>query len=272
MDLYFYRLSLKANIDLFTSLNGLPRREIWIRKFFAERREFIHNGNVFVFVPEEPRTILSPKLIVGWIARARLVQEFTPPEQGLTPTRHESWRAALIVIDPTEHQDGQKVAIEQHPDVGKSSAIMKSLVKQMTVFGGYSVEVYPIIEEASFWRFAEKHSYKIKRLTFDVAVPNMFNGADDFADELRRLRDRNNAHTVRTTLVSDTSLNTRADNIAAIINYTEKGMGAIQAKAVDGTSYNSRNYTKHEKVDADRSSDIGDSFCAKIAAFLDKVF
>ena len=272
MDLYFFRLSLKAQTDLFTYLNDLPCREKWIRDFFGERREFTHNGNAFVFVPEIPSPVLPSKLVVGWIARARVVQELTSPDQGLNPIRHESWRAALILIDPTEHQDGQKVALEQHPDVGRPSAILKSLVRAMTILDGYSVEVFPIIQEASFWRFAEKHSYKIKSLTFDVAVPNMFDGPDDFADELRKLRDRNNAHTVRTTLVSDSSLNAKAKNIASIIDYTEKGMGAVRAKAVDGSPYNSRDYMKHVKVDADRGMDAGDGFWSKLAAFLDKVF
>jgi hypothetical protein len=275
MDLYLFRLSLKERQqqDLFAKF-GEPRmpREDWIREFFSERREFVHSKNQLVFVPEAPGPSFPPNLIAGWIARPKVLQEWTPPDEGLIPTHHESWRVALILIDPTEHEDGQKVALEQHDDIGGAHPVVKSLVRAMSERGPYSVEVFPIIQESSFWRFAEKHSYQIKSLTFDVAVPNMFDGPDDFASELRKLRDKNNAHTVRTTLTSDGSLDTKAENIAPIIDYTEKGAGAIRAKAVDGTPYNSRDHAKRVKLDIDRKETGGEGFWSRLMHVLDQVF
>ena len=197
MDLYLFRLSLKERRqpDLFEETDGarIPR-EHWIREYFSERRQFLHQGTQMEFVPEQPGTPFRADLIAGWIARARTLQEWTPPDQGLTPTIHESWRVALILVDPTEHEDGQKVALEHHPDIGSARAIIKSLVNDMNRRPPYSVDAFPIVQEASFWRFAERHAFQIRQLTFDVAVPNMFDSLDDFSDELRKLRDAKTTH------------------------------------------------------------------------------
>ena len=164
MDLYLFRLSLKERqqLTLFDNVaESNQSREDWIREFCSVRREFLHAKNAFTFVPEKASPHFPLKLIAGWIARSRVLQEWTPPDEGLSPTHHESWRVAFILIDPTEHQDGQKIALENHADIGGAYPIIKSLVRSMSGLGPYSAEVFPIIQEASFWRFAEKHSFVI---------------------------------------------------------------------------------------------------------------
>ena len=109
MDMYLFRFSLKERrqADAFERLDtdGKPfSRERWIRDFFSQRREFSHFGSTFVFVPEPMgEKYLPTRITSGWIARAKFLPEVTSPDEGLQPTLHESWRAALILIDPTDH-------------------------------------------------------------------------------------------------------------------------------------------------------------------------
>ena len=133
----------------------------------------------------------------GWPGETKQLER-TSPSQGLKPTEHLAWHATFIAIDPNDHDDGQKVAIEQSQIIGDPASILKSLAKSMSVVENspYEVQVFPIVERGSFWRFAKEHHDQIKSITFDVAVPNMFNGADDFQNEMKRLRDDVNVSNV----------------------------------------------------------------------------
>jgi hypothetical protein len=136
----------------------------------------------------------------------------------------------------------------------------------------FSAEVFSIVEESSFWKFAEAHAFQIRLLSLDVAVPNMFDGPDDFKEELKKLRDKNNAARVRTTLTSDGSLNTKADNIAPIIDYAEKGAGTVKARAIDGANYNSQDHAKRVTVDVEHGETTGEGFWASLSNGLGKIF
>jgi hypothetical protein len=182
-----------------------------------------------------------------------MVQERTPPDSGFEPTERPSWRGSFIVVDPTPHADGQKIAMEKRSDIGDPAPILRSLARVMAVSDGtqpFSVQIHPIVQENSFWMFAEAHDFKISMIQFDVAVPNMFGGATEFENELRTLHTRNNVSRVRTTLVSDGRLNTNEPHLAEVVNYTEKGMGDLRAKSESGASYNSRTYARRDSLDA----------------------
>ncbi len=260
MLVFYYRLSLKAvsRPDGFGSigLDGRPfLRETWLRYFFSEQREFQHRNQPFVFLPApEASKFIPPKLIVGWVARSRTVAERTPPNAGFEPTEHKSWRGALIVIDPTEHSDGQKIGFEKNADIGKPLPILKSLVGSMKVGMDpppFDVQVHPIVEESSFWKFAKKHDFQIDLITFDVAPPNMFGGKDELSNELRQLRDRNRVNRMKATLTSDTTIDVQQENLREVIKYTEMGAGDIRAKTKSNIRYNSKNHVTHEQIDAD---------------------
>jgi hypothetical protein len=282
MDLYLFRLSLKEKrqADAFERRDRNNQdftRETWIRDFFSIPREFFHFGAPYIFVPDPAGAKYLPRqLICGRIARAKMLPELTAPDAGLQPTVHRSWRAAVLIIDPTDHADGQKVAFEQSGDVGTALAVLRSLARAMndqTSQERYSAEVFAIVEESSFWKFAEAHNYQKKILTLDVAVPNMFDGPEDFKDELKKLRDRNNAARVRTTLKSDGSLNTRAKNIAPIINYAEKGAGTVKARTVDGVPYNSQDHAKRVSIEVDQGeAERPDGLWATLSTKLGKIF
>jgi len=178
----------------------------------------------------------------------------------------------MIIIDPTHHDDGQKIAFEYRNDVGGTLPILKSLAKQMQIGSDpppFDVQIDPIVQPASFWRFAEQNNYEIKILSFEVSPPNMLGGAEDFKNEIRALRDTVRVNRLKTTLTSDTTLDVTQENIREVIDYTERGAGRVKARSVSGQSYNSNAHTAYEVVDADEGSD---DFWSKFVSWLGERF
>lgn len=281
MELYLFRFSLKpkSQADVFerTAGDGVRfSRESWIRDFFSREQTFSHRGSRFVFVPTPPsESGLPAPIIAGWISRPKVLRERTHPDQGLEPVERESWRAALLLVDPTAHEDGQKVALEDNPDIGAPAAVLSSLVRAMNEQSHaepFTAQVYAIVEEASFARFAEEHGYQIKVLTFRAAVPNMFESADDFSNELRALRDKANVTHVTTTLKSDGILETSGNKITEIVEYTERGLGKVQAKAADGAIYRSQDHAAYATLDLGQPEQDEKGFFARLVQLLDKIF
>lgn len=250
-------------------------REEWLREIFSNQFIFLHRSTKYFFVPESGEKIgLDERLIVGWIARGHPLAERTAPWEGLAPTEHQSWQAALIVIDPTHHEDGQKVAFEYRNQVGKTDALLASLAKFMTDVGAdvpYSVTAYPIIQERSFARFAEAHRGEITTITYDVAVPNMFEGPDDFSKELRELRNKANISHVKAKLDSDGVINAEAGHLEEIATHVEKGGGKISARTNKGTRYNSDDHMEKVEVETDGVEPESESFWERIWNVLKEV-
>ncbi|MBB4522266.1 MULTISPECIES: hypothetical protein [Rhizobium] len=278
MKLKLYRLSLKIGLkaDLFTEKAEDGRflsREEWLRRFFKEDHEFLHRGVPFVFSPE--RSVQPPSnFLFGWLARERTLVERTPPGEGLELTEHPHWQAAFVAIDPTEHEDGQKIAAEDNAQIGNPRAILETLIKQMNAIPSapYSAQIFPILEEASFWRFAEQHGNEIRSITFDVAAPNMFKSASDFQDELRSLRDTANVANVKATLESDSVLDHTAKPIQEIVDYTEKGAGSLSATATDGETYHSEQHEKSITLPFEHHTKGVAAFLRQVADFIEKIF
>lgn len=282
MRLFLFRLSLKERkqIDAFERKkeDGSEfSREEWIRDVFSRQFTFTHRSNDFYFVPENSKsTGLPDSIITGWIARDKRLRERTAPWEGLAPTKHDSWQAALLLIDPRDHDDGQKIAFENRPaDVGQPAPILASLAESLSERGSeepYSASVYPIIQDRSFSKFAKEHHGQIRLITYDVAVPNMFDSPDDFSEEMRHLRDKANVARVRTKLESDGAIDTDASQLDEIASYVEKGGGKIIAETKDGKKYNSEDHASSEEIDTEGTEAETPSFWERIKNSLDRIF
>ncbi len=239
---------------------------------FGSRRTFVHYRTNFVFEPE--RELSHPTLIFGWLGREKVISERTSPSDGFRPTEHLGWQAAFVIIDPTEHLDGQKIAVEDDPDIGRPRAILNSLIQQFNrdPETSYFVYVFPILSVGTFWTFAEQHREMIASITFDVAVPNMFSGVEDFQKELRALRDGENVSTVTTTLASDTALQHKTERIKEIVDYVENGGGDLSARATDGATYNTQQHEKKVQIEVEPHTRDVKKFLREIIFALDRIF
>jgi hypothetical protein len=153
-------------------------------------------------------------------------------------------------------------------------AIITSFVRnfQRDPTAPYYIHVFPVVREGTFWDFSRAHNDQITSITFDVAVPNMFNNVGDFEDELRSLRDKENVAEVTSRLQSDTVLTHKTDRLVAIVDYVEKGAGELSAKASDGAEYHSSSHEVRIPVEIESHRSNPAKFLRDILSFLDKVF
>lgn len=274
----FFRMSLRAvdSPDVFGSVGAEGRpfsREEWLRLYFSEARTFEHRKTTFMYVPATDAPKLPLNLIVGYIARQRILPERTPPSAGFEPTEHGSWQGALLIIDPSHHDDGQKIAIEVRSEIGKPTSILKSLADGMQTSyvdpRPFDVQIHPIAEMFSFWRFAEAHEFQINWMNFDVATPNMFDGSDNLSRELRILRDRNRVNRLKTTITSDSTIDVQQDNIRDVVTYTELGAGSIKARTTANHVYNSKDHVKSDKIETEQGQE---DFWSRLVAWLGEAF
>ena len=81
-------------------------REKWLRRIFTGNIEYQHRGSECHFVPAEDFD--EAPFIVGRMGRKRKIDENEPPSSGLKETSRDTWKAAIVLIDPRHHDDGQK--------------------------------------------------------------------------------------------------------------------------------------------------------------------
>lgn len=272
MDFLLHRISLKPRFDLFIEDMS---REDWLRVVFSEPFNFTHRTQELSFVPELDRDEIPEPYLVGWIARQAVLQERLPPEKGLEPNKHRFWRAAFVILDPTSHEDGQKLVIEDGSGVGRPGSLAKSLMMAINGRLGapYEGTVHPILEPGSFWRFVDQKNNRIKSISFTLAAPNMFGGKDDLQRELRQLRENENVSQVKATLTSDTALNARTERMKEVVDYTEKGAGKLTARAEDGTPYSSEQHIAKRNLPVEpHSTGRVREFIRQIGELLDRLF
>lgn len=215
-------------------------REAYLRESFGTRRTFTFYGTEFHYVPEP--TELHDDVIIGRIGRSVVIEENQSPDEGFLETIHDGWKASVVVIDPREHADGQKVAISIDPKVGTPFGLIKELVYVINCAARdaqWDIEVESIINPQNFWDFAKKNEGEITSLVFDFVAPNMFGGSDDLSEELRAFRREENAQKITIALKSSDGLDTSTKRVKEGVDYAVKGCGTITAKTKKRKSFNS---------------------------------
>jgi hypothetical protein len=171
-----------------------------------------------------------------------VIEENLPPEEGLTETSRDGWKAAVIVIDPVDHPDGQKASVEIDPQVGAPWVILAALVNEINraVDTPYQLEAQPIINSGSFWEFARENQGAVTSLTFEFTVPNgLWSTHTNPREELRQARDHIKAQKVTTKFQSDDGLDTSDERIVEAVDYAASGSGTIKARARNKKTFNS---------------------------------
>ena len=241
-------------------------RDEWLRWVFSREIRFEHRKEVLHFVPVPD--LSSQNLIVGRIGRQIIARENEPPEENLKDTKRPAWIASMIFIDPTYHEDGQKIAIEAQLKIGSPIAILKSLSQKLNDVRPthkFLIEVNSIIEASDFWQFVSENEGKITKVTFDLIPPNMFGIRDDFDRELKELRDQERAQRVKFELQSSDGLALDTERVRNTVNYTVEGGGSIKARTKSRRSFNSQDRTRTLNVPEDEGVSTGsESFARKV--------
>jgi hypothetical protein len=213
---------------------GEVSREEYLREVFSKKREFSHHGNDFHYLPEE-RDAWASSAIIGRIGRKVHTEENLPPEEGFADTIHEGWKAVVIVVDPTDHKDGQKVAVEVKLSVGAAFSLIKGLVASINdddELSRYFIEVQAIFDPSEFWKWARENKGEVTSVKFDLVAPNgLFGARNNLRDELKAANEQSGANEVVIELKNPDGLKLESEPIHEAVEYAESTGGRITGRA-----------------------------------------
>jgi hypothetical protein len=243
-------LILRDQKDLFQE-ETRPNPLGYLRTVFSEPRRFIYRKIAFQYLPDQTR--LASQYIFGGIGRERMAPEDVPTAAGFVEATHKGWKASLLVLDPANGGDGQKLAMEVDLQVGSPASLLTALagaINEANASALYTIEVQPIFDGRSFWQFAEEHRGNITELTLDLVAPNGFwNASRTVKEEMRELNRRLKAQRVVNTVKSDEGINTDDEGVHEAVEYAESGSGAVRARSREGRRYNSKSKTRTSYLD-----------------------
>lgn len=162
------------------------------------------------------------------------------PKEGGEEFVTEEWQGSYVIIDPTPHDVGQRIAVENDV-VGRPTAIMKKLRRALNERpdAPFQIEIEPIFDPNTFWSFAYDHGGVLRSVAFDFVVPNMWGTETDLEKELQSTREDTGAERVRIGLESRHGVDVDSERIKNGVGYAQKGAGKINAKSLDGDAYSS---------------------------------
>lgn len=238
-----FHLSLKSRSPLFETVS--QSREDWLRVILADQFQFDHRTEPFTWLP-----VSVDEVIIGKVMRESLERKFLPPEEGGDEVEGEEWRAAIVVIDPAGHEDGQKASVERRTRVGRPRAILASLLEETARRGDglYSIEAKQIWDVGEFFAWASARGNIVRHIKFDFVVPNMWGASSDLEKDLKETGESTGAQKVQVELRGPDGVRTDNDLVREGVEYAARGSGIVSAKSQDNESFNSSGKAKVEKL------------------------
>lgn len=256
-----FRLSLRARGQrtLFGKYDEFSRDE-WIKELFSADVEFNHYGSLYHYVPKTLQA--GSSVLIGRLGRKTFSTKNTPPESGLEEYIDETWRASVIVIDPTEHEDGQKVAMQKLADVGSPLSLLPRLVQALEEHFAsegppFITSINPIGNSQEFQKFVAKNKGKITRVTFFLDVPNMFSSDDEYDKEMKAFRDKDQAQKVKLEISNPDGIDANSERVSYTAEKAmERGTGKVTARAMGkNNTFSSQKTQKKVKIQIDDEED-----------------
>lgn len=249
-ELFHLSLLQRAQMDIDgEEFKDFTRAE-WLNKVFTEKMPFDSYGSEFYYLPSLPSE--GDDVVVGRLGRHVERDENLPPEDGFEEITREIWLASVIVLDPAEHEDGQKLAVQVVGDIGKPSTLVKNLVGSINnryPYSPYSIEVGHIVDTQTFWNFVSENKGDVTSVSFDFIPPNMLGADEDYYQEMNEYKQNEKARKVKLSIENPDGINPETDRIKRATNYALEGRGAIKAKAKGNKRYNSDNEVQRTYVE-----------------------
>ncbi len=230
--------------DLFVRFEGT--REDWLRQSLQDPFELASPTGPLHWVPLQS----DSEVIIGLIQRTRRHIRHKSPEEGGAEVSDAEWQGAYLLLDPRSHDDGQKAAVERDL-VGRPTALLKALVESVNLrpAAPYHINVEPLFDGERFWHFSAKHLNKLRWITFEFVVPNMWDVANDLEEDLKETGKETGAQRVTVSFQSQDGVSTDTKKIKEGVSYVERGSGSLKAKSLTGERFNSADTSRTTIVD-----------------------
>ena len=236
---------------------------------------FEHYKKTFTYLPKK---MGDGSTLYALVAREGFIRENKPPAEGLDDNSHMGWLACAVLIDPTDHKDGQKIAFQVDKTVGTPDALVGALVHKINASNPgstYYIEIEPIIDTTPFWDFVAENNGEITSVTFELVAPNgIFAAGTDTADEMRRFREVMKARKVTSTFLNEDGLDIYAEPFKEATVYASRAGGKIRAKAKSGKKFSSTRKPKTTIIpEEEPSADVQqEHILVRAARYLSEVF
>ncbi len=177
------------------------------------------------------------------------------------------WQGTYLFLDPTHHEDGQKLAIENDV-VGTPLSLALAIFNNINSRDEAPFSCIPklIFKDQEFWKFAKESGQILRYITFKFAIPNMWSPQSDIEEDLKATGSDTGADTVEVSFKSEGGVRTDNDRVKAAVDYSRRGAGTVTAKNLEGKTFSSNNRAMTERVSADEllePSDVKVSAVAK---------
>jgi hypothetical protein len=239
-ELFHLSLLEQRQLDLYETPPALTR-EGWLRQCLGKRFAFEHRNSQVHWVPAETDTAF----IIGNLVRSHPRRHHAPPEEGAMEVVSDEWQGAMVVIDPTHHEDGQKVSFERDETIGRPRPVLQSMATHLNALplAPYAIEPKPIFSEASFWGWAAAHEFRLHSITFDFVVPNMWGSKNALDEDLKQLGSVGVSRVKVAMNEGDKKegIDAQSQQVRDGVDYAAQGGGSLTAKAKNGDTFTSTN-------------------------------
>ena len=210
-------------------------RQAYLQEVLGQTIYFEHFNKNLVYLPIGDLRIEKNFVLLGRIGKKIETVENAPPEEKFAEIIRPSWRAANILIDIADHADGQKIAFQEHYQVGNPKAVSRSLALHLNramPFTPWFIKVNRITDERSFWETVESHEGDITHVQFALDAPNLLGmGEAQLRDELEDKRKKYNATSVTESIHNPKGgLLINPDTVGEVVKYVSEGGGRSSVK------------------------------------------
>jgi hypothetical protein len=247
---------------LFGQFNGT--REQWLRFALKDSFSFVGwGGRDLVWVPKR----VKDGLIFGLIQGKAPHSHHKAPNAGGGETVSDMWQGAYLFLDPTHHDDGQKLALENDA-LGKPKALAKALFDHLNDREDAPYTTIPelIFDENDFWAFSEAHDDILKFIRFRFVVPNMWGPQHDLDKDLKETGAETGAEKVEVSFSGKSGVTTKNAKVRTAVEYSQRGAGDIRARSMTGKNFSSEDKASTKSVPRADLDDADDEALSAIAA------
>lgn len=212
-------------------------REEWLR--YSLSKEFTFRGwggKEYVWLPKSH----DQEFIAGIIQGKKPYVYHDAPELGGEERQDDFWQGAYVFIDPTHHEDGQKIGVENDV-LGRPHTLAKSLFDHINALNESPYTCIPELtfDESDFWLFAERSGNIVKFIRFEFVVPNMWGPQNDLEEDLRDTGRETGSDRVDVTFRGKNGVKTNSEKVQDGVRYAGRGAGRVTSKNFDGEKFSS---------------------------------